>query len=71
LTHLGDPEGFYKLTKDQQVAIVAHHRITTTPRKSAKSHSGMSVEQAAAHFAKTEAIQKMKKKRARERADSV
>jgi hypothetical protein len=31
----------------------------------------MSVEQAAAHFAKTEAIQKMKKKRARERADSV
>jgi len=71
LTHLGDPEGFYKLPKDQQVAIVAHHRITTTPKKGTKSRAGMSPEDAAAHFAKTQAIQKIKKKKARERAVDV
>jgi hypothetical protein len=56
LTHLGDPEGFYKLSKDQQVAIVAHHRITNAPPKKAKG--GMNVTEAAEHFAKAEAIKK-------------
>jgi len=53
------------------VAIVAHHRITTTPKKGTKSRAGMSPEDAAAHFAKTQAIQKIKKKKARERAVDV
>lgn len=62
LTHLGDPEGFYKLSKDQQVAIVAHHRITNAPAK--KARAGMSAEQAAEHFAKTQAIKNVRKAQA-------
>ena len=66
MTHLGDPEGFYKLSKDQQVAIVAHHRITNAPPKKAKA--GMSAGQAAEHFAKTQAIKKARAAKAAKNA---